>query len=354
MNKHIFMDKDNIMNSETKNSDIKISFVVAVFNVESFIGECIESLIHQTYKNIEILLVDDGSTDNSGKICDQYAKKDIRIHTIHQKNMGISEARNTGMRNATGDYIEFVDGDDIIALKCAQIAVETLKSKSCDILFWKYKQFIEANQCYDDETVTRDDRTVSRVKCLEELLLHNLNEEVWNGIYKKTIVANVKFPANKQNEDVFWKYKAILNADNIVFISDRLYFYRTRPGSITQSPFSWKCFDSLEGRYRRSKDIIEKYPELRVIALSEIYAEAMFLYSNVISNFHGKERELGLNKIDHYLDKLPFKFSEILFNDKISKMRKGTLVLSKISFKTTSMLKVFILKRLGRDVFGTH
>lgn len=348
------MDTNGIMNSKIKDSDIKISFIVAVFNIEVFVSECIESLIHQTYRNIEIILIDDGSTDNSGKICDQYASKDSRVRTIHQKNMGLSEARNTGMRNATGDYIGFVDGDDIVSLECARIAVETLKRSPCDILFWKYKQFIEAKQCYDNQTSVRDYRRVNPPKCLEELLLQNLNEEVWNGIYKKIIAVTEKFPAKKQNEDVFWKYRVILKANDIGFISDQLYFYRIRPGSITQSPFSWKRFDSLEGRYRRTKDIIENYPELKATALSEIYAEAMFLYSDVVSSLHGEERKLGLKRINYYLDKLPFRFSEILFNDKISKMRKVTLVLSKISFAATSRLKVFILKRLGRDVFGTH
>ncbi|WP_202982672.1 glycosyltransferase [Sharpea azabuensis] len=85
-----------IINSILKDSDVKISFIVAVFNIEVFVSECIESLIHQTYKNIEIILIDDGSTDNSGKICNQYASKDSRVRTIHQKNMGLSEARNTG------------------------------------------------------------------------------------------------------------------------------------------------------------------------------------------------------------------------------------------------------------------
>ena len=258
------------------------------------------------------------------------------------------------MRNATGEYIGFVDGDDIVSLECARIAVETLKRSPCDILFWKYKQFIEAKQCYDNQTSVRDYRRVNSPKCLEELLLHNLNEEVWNGIYKKTIAVTEKFPAKKQNEDVFWKYRVILKANDIGFISDQLYFYRIRPGSITQSPFSWKRFDSLEGRYIRTKNIIENYPELKATALSEIYAEAMFLYSDVVSSLHGEERKLGLKRINYYLDKLPFRFSEILFSDKISKMRKVTLVLSKISFAATSRLKVFILKRLGRDVFGTH
>ena len=145
-----------------------------------------------------------------------------------------------------------------------------------------------------------------------------------------------------------------MKANDIGFISDQLYFYRIRPGSITQSPFSWKRFDSLEGRYIRTKNIIENYPELKATALSEIYAEAMFLYSDVVSSLHGEERKLGLKRINYYLDKLPFRFYEILFSDKISKMRKVTLVLSKISFAATSRLKVFILKRLGRDVFGTH
>lgn len=332
--------------------EMKVSIIVPVYNIQDYIGDCIESLINQTYKNIEIILVDDGSTDNSGIICDTYKQKDDRIQVIHQKNKGLSEARNIGVTLASGDYVVFVDGDDIVSLQLVKIAVTAIKKNSSNIAFWKYEKFIDIAPLVNNDTVLND-RTVNVMECLEQLLLHQINEEVWNGIYSRNIIIDEKFPIGKQNEDVFWKYKVIMHAgevENIVYIDNVLSFYRIRSGSITQSPFSWGKIDSLEGRYYRAKDIIANYKKLKPIAICELYAEAMFIYHDVYTNLKGNERKLAIVKIYGYLKEIPLRFTDIYSNSKISKAKKLNLILSKVSFKYASLLKVYLLKKKYRQV----
>lgn len=330
-----------IINEKKKN--IKVSIIVPVYNIQEYVDDCVESLIHQTYKNIEIILVDDGSTDNSGAICDSYKEKDNRIQVIHQENGGLSQARNIGISLATGDYVVFVDGDDIVSLELVRIAVSLIEKNECNILFWKYAKFLDTAPIFNNDDVILNDRVVSVIDCLERLILHKMNEAVWNGIYSRNIIIDEKFPVNKQNEDVFWKYKIIMKGINITCIDNLLYFYRIRSGSIVHSPFSWKKFDSLEGRYNRAKDIIYNYSELKSIVICEVYVAAMFLYYDAYVNLKGNEKKLALKKINNYLKKLPLKLSDIFRNSKISKIRKINLLISKISFKYASLLKMLLL-----------
>ena len=118
--------------------DSKISIIVPVYNAEKYLVECLNSLVEQTYKNIEIILIDDGSIDNSAKICDEYAKKDERIKVVHQKNSGVSVARNNGLDMHTGDYVMFVDSDDWIELNTCEILINNIISNDKDILIYNY------------------------------------------------------------------------------------------------------------------------------------------------------------------------------------------------------------------------
>ena len=129
--------------------DIKYSIVVSIYNIEKYISKCIESIINQTYTNIELILVDDGSKDSSGSICDSYALKDNRIKVIHKQNAGLGMARNTGLENATGDYILFIDGDDFIDLKLLETVNKYLSDKKYDIV------------SYDSVDYYSDDKIIS-------------------------------------------------------------------------------------------------------------------------------------------------------------------------------------------------
>lgn len=177
-----------------------ISVIVPIYNVEEYLSTCIESILNQTYKNLEILLIDDGSTDNSGKICDMYAKQDSRCIVIHQLNKGLSGARNTGLDYATGEYISFVDGDDYIHPQMLEILYEALQKGDYDFSMALYKEvYVKENvlfisnytfQEFDQDQLIYGLYNTSRKRNnYSEMNFH----VVWNKLYKKKLINNTYF-----------------------------------------------------------------------------------------------------------------------------------------------------------------
>lgn len=321
----------------------KVSIIIPVYNVEKYISQCIDSCINQSYKNFEIILIDDGSIDESGNICDQYGEIDERIQVIHQNNQGLSVARNKGMLIANGEYLLFVDSDDRISKDCLKATVSTMQNTKSDIVFFDYERIVGARRL-GHENFLQGEKALNTFECLELLLQHKMGEIVWNGIYRKSIVSDIEFPVNKQNEDVFWKYKAISKAKKITWIPACLYYYRIHGDSITGRPFSRKWFDELEGKYLRALDIARVYPDLKNLAYSEVLASCMVTYERVLENFVGEEKVQAISEIKCLAKKFPLKLYASICDHRIPRMRKITIVLSKISFKWAIILKAFVVR----------
>ena len=214
----------------------KVSIIVPVFNVEKYLERCVKSLLNQTYQNIEIILIDDGSTDKSGEILDQYAAKDHRIEVYHIQNSGVSTARNVGLKYALGEFITFVDSDDTVSLDMYDVLIDQfLKKKDIDIVHCGYekrrldgssKMVIGTNQkyCFD--------RT--------EGMLHFIKGDLftgalWNKMYRKEIINNLEFDETiKINEDVLFNFYAFKNARESVLIDRPLYHYYERENASTK------------------------------------------------------------------------------------------------------------------------
>lgn len=239
-----------------------ISVVVPIYKVEKYLKRCIDSILNQTYKRIEIILVDDGSPDKCGEICDEYANKDNRVRVIHKINGGLSDARNCGIEIARGDYIIFVDSDDYIHEQmCEKLLYYSINYKadivSCNFSY-VYDNKVEENKMSIKEKIFLD----SGRNILKKYFFNysvDLNV-VWNKIYKKEIFftsEKIFFPKNKYYEDNFTVYKLYNKAKNIVLLNESLYFYVKRENAITDS-FSLKHLkDSLEyikDYYNYSKD----------------------------------------------------------------------------------------------------
>ena len=211
-----------------------ICVIVPVYNVEQYLDQCINSILEQTYKNLEIILVDDGSTDKSGIMCDQYAKIDNRIKVIHKNNGGLSDARNAGMKVATGDYIAFVDSDDFISTDMYKVLAELIEQNDADIAI--------ANWCgfYNGKEVSKE-RT-GKILIFEEMetlefLIYGKNNykislSVWDRLYRREIVKDFSFPKGRCYEDVVWSTKVFYKAKKSVYIDRNLYYYRRRNDSI--------------------------------------------------------------------------------------------------------------------------
>lgn len=234
------------MTKVSKNEPL-ISIIVPIYKVEQYINKCIDSIINQTYQNLEIILVDDGSPDNCGNICDEYEKKDNRIKVIHKKNGGLSDARNAGIKIAKGEYIGFVDSDDFINTEMYKKLYDIIRKYDADIAVCELKRF------YDEEKIGEQAKKNNTVLYTQEEFLkkffkigsQSIEYYAHTKLYKKSMIENEQYPVGLTSEDVLGTYKAILKAKKIVKTTDELYYYRYNAQSITGS-FSKKDFDLLE------------------------------------------------------------------------------------------------------------
>lgn len=220
----------------------KISVIIPVYNSEKYINKCVESLINQSYKNLDIVLIDDGSTDSSGKICDEYAKQDLRIQVFHQKNGGPSKARNYGLKKAQGEYITFVDSDDWLVENAIEKCYEVIKTEDSDILIFNLD--FKHKEDDDKKIFGSKKRNMSQ----DEILNHLLAPAKYNNkcllaltgsvckIYKKSIIGDKIFPENiDYAEDMCFFYSLIWRAKKISYIPDILYMYVERKDSLSHN-----------------------------------------------------------------------------------------------------------------------
>lgn len=212
-----------------------ISIIIPVYNIEDYVSECIESVIAQTYNNIEIILVDDGSTDSSRKICDKYAKKDNRIIVVHKENGGLSDARNVGINTAKGSYLGFVDGDDLVAPDMYQRLIEEAIVTDSDIATCKFDYYdknLNTNKKNNEKVLDVCDGFCAIKYLFNDLICGNY---AWNKLYKAALFKDTEYPKGKYFEDIFTTYKLFLKANKVVLLNDSLYYYRVRDKQITNA-----------------------------------------------------------------------------------------------------------------------
>lgn len=218
------------------NTEPLISVIVPIFNVEKYLRNCIDSIINQTYHNLEIILVDDGSTDGCGKICDEYRSKDTRIKVIHKMNAGLGWARNSGIEVATGDYYGFVDADDLVLPQMYEFLIRIAMDVRADISCCTRMQIDENDQIpqisYDINEKLKNVVSFSGYDATKELLQSHImfKNAVWEKLYKKEVFKNIKF-RSVYAEDREVMYKLLYNAKIVSYIPLKLYCYRQREGS---------------------------------------------------------------------------------------------------------------------------
>lgn len=214
---------------------MKVSIIIPVYKVEKYLKECVDSVLAQTHRDLEVILVDDGSPDNCGLICDEYALKDNRIRVIHKANGGLSDARNTGLDIASGDYISFVDSDDIIAISF----IETLLSNigDSDICFCNYIIFHDHENVKNFEIADFEMLEFPARKLLSELMTFHYPASViaCNKLYKRKLWKEVRYPFGKIHEDEFVIHQILDRCNKVKFLNVGLYYYRQRPQSIMTS-----------------------------------------------------------------------------------------------------------------------
>lgn len=262
-----------------------ISVIIPVYNVEAYLPQCLDSIINQTYRNLEIILVNDGSTDSSPQICEEYGAKDSRITLIHKTNGGLSEARNGGLKVATGAYVSFVDSDDLIALDFYDKMLNQLISHNVDIVECNYIKFDKES---DVKNIASSDTAIPESYTVDSALISLMNEQlkqvVWNKLYKAELIDQIEFPVNKINEDEYWTYRVFGKAQKIVKIPDVLYYYRQQTESIMGTKYSLRRLDGLEALEVRVEYMKEYFPGLADLAEKKFCFGSMFHYHQLSIN----------------------------------------------------------------------
>ena len=236
-----------------------ISVIVPIYKVEKYLDKCVQSIINQTYTDLEIILVDDGSPDNCGKMCDEYAEKDERIKVIHKENGGLSDARNAGVEKATGDYVCFIDSDDFAELNMVEVLVSAIGD--CDVCTCGvYNDFADKSvPQYEGEPQSFDTDNVTAFKLMLEGKV--VPATVCNKLIKTNIAKTVQFPKGRLYEDAFYQNNLMKKINKIHIETKPLYHYAHRNNSITTKPFKSKDMDVIYA-YKDTEQLWKDEPEL--------------------------------------------------------------------------------------------
>lgn len=278
---------------------VKVSVIVPIYNVEEYINKCVDSILNQTFKEFELILVDDGSTDNSGNICDTYKSIDDRVHVIHKNNGGLSDARNFGIEAATGEFLYFIDGDDFIHEDTLESMYNSIMKTNSDIAICNMVRY------YGETDTEKFYNPVEKMKVLDDNYRFETLKQpsVCNKMFKAILFKNIKFPLKKYYEDTFIYHELLFNARRVVLTGKDSYYYRSRRGSIISGGYNKKYFDFIEAVYLRAlfldKNNIHSYAD-------EAY---LHLYSSLAIAY--KNTEVDEAEVKSLLEKSKVRYNEI-------------------------------------------
>ncbi len=280
-------------------SEKLISVIVPVYKVEKYLDKCVESIVNQTYENLEIILVDDGSPDKCPAMCDAWTEKDNRINVIHKENGGLSDARNAGYSISTGEYISFIDSDDWIEEDFYTLLAAELDN-GADIAECATRWCNEG-----DKTILicgfSKPKVLDKVEATQTLLQENgIMQTVWNKLYKRECVDGIFFEKGKFHEDNFWTWQIFLNAKQVNVISNPMYNYVQRNSSIMGEGYSLKRLDAIEGTYNCYM-ALKNESDYSDIILNKVLTTCMFQLQSVMKYLKGKDKKYAMQKILYYI-----------------------------------------------------
>lgn len=313
-----------------------ISVIIPVYNVKKYLTFCIDSVLRQSYSNLEIILVDDGSTDGSDEMCDYYASKDARIHVIHQENMGLSTARNIGISASHGDILSLVDSDDFIHPDYFLKAYEAMEATGCDMVCTKDLPFIDGQdqeikekwkKNRESELNGRKDSgigSLSQIFSSSQILGLILHQHIsltaaQLKVYKRTLFCDIEFPAGRLYEDVATTWRFVLKADRIAVLSEPMYAYRVRNGSILHSSYSPQMLDCLWIADVLENGIIKAMPEMKLAAATCIFRVNRIVYAQMKDAPKGDREKVW---------KVLCKYRGLVFKDKEARLFERIIALS--------------------------
>ena len=283
-----------------------ISVIVPVYKVEKYLDRCVQSIVDQTYRNLEIILVDDGSPDRCPAMCDAWAAKDPRIKVIHKENGGSARARNVGLDSATGAFIGFVDSDDFIHPEMYQYLHQILCETESDIS--------ECGYCLTKEDAFPFEETTEEICGLttEEALRENIRDQIcrqilWNKLYKRETVGKIRMVEGKTIDDEFFTYRVLAQANKVAVSNQKLYAYRQQAGSIMHQSYSVKWLAAIEAKCCRYELIQEQFPQLANECATNLAFSCLYHGQLAMKYLKGPERRQAIEQLRDIAEQIPLR-----------------------------------------------
>ncbi len=310
-----------------------ISVIVPVYKVEAYLDKCVSSIANQTYTNLEIILVDDGSPDNCPAMCDAWAKKDSRIRVIHQQNQGGGAARNAGLDLASGSLIAFVDSDDYIVPDMYAHLYELLE-QGADIAECDYVEVVG-----DDAVFACGHET--RSYTVQEAMAEHVRDRVfrqliWNKLYRRQVVDGVRFPTNKKIDDEFFTYRALGNANTLIHSAKVCYAYRQQPESVMHSMPMSKRIQAVEAKTQRHTYIKTHFPELTDLSARDLWFTCIYQGQLAMRELDGKAAAQALTFLQSVLKSNPVVTDGCTWKERI------WLHMARLDLRTTCRLRTWL------------
>lgn len=288
-----------------------ISVIVPVYKAEKYLNQCIQSIVGQTYRNLEIILVEDGSPDRCSEMCDQWGKEDSRIIVIHQHNGGGGKARNYAMDCAKGEYVAFVDSDDYISPNMFEI-LYSFFSADIDIVECDYCMVEDDSKKFSDKMINRRAKRFSVDEAMRENIEgHWFQQVIWNKLYRRNVIGDIRFPEGKLIDDEFWTYKVIGNARNLIHVEKVLYAYRQQSQSVMHISFSLRRLQGIEAHEEKFEYITHDFPELQFAEHKKLWFSCLYMGQMSLRCLEKSECEEAFKIIRLTLEKYPFSKIEL-------------------------------------------
>lgn len=267
-----------------------ISVIVPIYKVENYLNKCVESIAAQSYSNLEIILVDDGSPDNCPQMCDEWTAKDSRVKAIHKENGGLSDARNAGLAVATGEYISFIDSDDWIEPEFMEVLLDAITTTGADIAECGTRLVDEDGNKLSARGVKADE-TLSTVDALVRLVNEaGIFQTVWNKLYRRSVIGDILFEKGKYNEDDYFSYQVFDRAKKVTIVSKPMYNYLQRSGSIMGVGYNPRRLEGLQARVLRM-NYLQKYPETANLTRQNLVLDCMWHLQSILRHLEGQSQK---------------------------------------------------------------
>lgn len=313
-----------------------ISVIVPIYNTEKYLDNCIESIVNQSYKYLDIILVNDGSTDKSKSICEKWMENDSRVRLINQENMGAAMAKNTGLDSIKGDLFVIVDSDDILYEENIELLYKYMKKTDADIIEGSHTSDMDKfNNIEIEYNNNKSIEIFNTEGALKELIIsRKFHQTPWNKIYKTDLLKKIRFPKGRYIDDEYWTYKLFANAKKIVSLDGITYYYRQHDSSTMGRNYSVRRLDAIDALYERYIFMKDNFPKLKNLAYKTFLDNCVFNFQklcmledldiskefreNLLKKYRLSVQEEGLNelskkdKIKFYcFYKLPYSLSKI-------------------------------------------